>query len=168
MPANDTSSKPRQSRWPAAGYVMVGVPAIAVIASFVTLGLAMHERDTTFPATFNWEGEPFDRDVERTTRAQTLNVRANLDIAGENGRCGGTLAMAGALPDRVHLHLTHATQSKLDQSLVLQRQGDRYVGDCVAPADGHWYVTLSDAAETWRVRREFDGALGVVTLQIDP
>jgi uncharacterized protein len=168
QPADVSPFTVRKARWPAAAYVMVGVPALAVIASFVTLGLAIHGRDTTFPATFNWEGTPFDRDVERTARAQALGVHATLALEADGGRCTGTLAIDGALPAALHVQLTHATRSQLDQSLVLTRRGDRYSGACAAPVDGHWYVSVSDPAETWRVRREFDGALGVVDLRSDP
>jgi hypothetical protein len=168
QPTDVSSGTVRKHRWPAAAYVMVGVPAVAVIASFVTLGLAINGRDATFPASFNWEGTPFDRDVERTARARALGVRATLALEAVADRCAGTLALNGALPAALHVQLTHSTRSALDQSLVLTRQGDRYSGDCAAPTEGHWYISVSDPAETWRVRREFDGALGVIELRGDP
>ena len=55
------------------------------------------------------------------------------------------------MPPTLFLTISHPTRAGLDQSRVLQRNGDTYSGEVRLPAAGHWLVLVEDESRTWRV-----------------
>lgn len=156
------------NRLPPAAWVMIGIPAVAVIASFITLGLALNEREPTLPNNFNWEGAPLERDIARAARAGEIGARAILDLSAQGGRCSVAFSANTVPPDVLVVQLTHATNPDLDRTWALRPASDGYTAACEPVPAGHWYVTLSDGAESWRIRQEVTGTLGSITLTAAP
>jgi hypothetical protein len=158
------NSNSPSTRLPAAAIVMIAVPTAAVIASFVTLGLALSGREPTLPDNFNFEGAPLERDIARAARAAEIGVRATLDLAATGGSCRASFAADAAPPDALVVQLTHATIPELDRTIALRPAERGYAGHCDQLPPGRWYVTLSDTANSWRIRQEVSGSLERIDL----
>jgi len=162
-PIEHDQAKPR-SGLPAAGYVMILIPLAAVIASFVSYWLAARGQDAALPSSFPAEGPVLERALAQTARAAELRISAQLDLSGVAGERHVQLAIGEEPPTEVRVALTHATQSNLDRVLTLVRHQGAYVSLCEPLPPGHWYVTMSDAADSWRLRTDATGKLDAVEL----
>ncbi len=151
-------------RLPGAALVVIGVLSAAIIASFITMALALSGSESPLPEPFHWEGERLDRDFDLAARAAALEVTATLELSGRGGTCRAALRIAGAAPRELRVSLTHATRSTLDREYVLHHGPNGYESACEAVPDGAWYVTISDSARSWRVRELVRGSLDRLTL----
>lgn len=134
--------------------LMIGLPAVAVVASVASLALALESPDTELPEQYHWEGFQLDRDFSRSEQATQLGVQATLTGIAASGPCAVALTISGPPPERLQLMLAHATRADLDQRVQFQRTDDSgsYIGRCNAIPDGHWRIELTDAARSWSVR----------------
>jgi hypothetical protein len=137
------------------------IPSVAVIASFLTLTLAIVRPDGELPEQYHWEGFKLDRDFEQAKRAADLKVRAVLSRTSSDGVCRLNLSMDGSTPDRLSLTLTHATQPSLDRTLALARlaSSNEYESPCAPLPDAHWRVSLTDPKGAWSIRQNVSGGL---------
>ncbi|HPF28402.1 MAG: FixH family protein [Steroidobacteraceae bacterium] len=169
MPAHTPTdgSKPRRGL-PLAGWVMIIIPLTAVVASFVTYWLAARGGDAELPATFPAEGPALDRGVAQAARAAELGISARLDLSGAAGECQVELRLRDEAPGEIRVALTHATKPQLDRLMTLVRHENQYVSLCQPLPEGHWYVTMSDSADSWRLRTNATGSLNAVELVAAP
>ncbi len=135
--------------------VMLGILGIAVVASIAAGTFAALSADPELPAQYHWEGEQYDRDVDRAHHARELEVRGLLAIGA--GGCRISLSMRGAAPQALSLTLTHIVDPALDRRITLARRGSGYEAPCSALPPQRYHLTLTDAARSWSVRREIDG-----------
>ena len=150
----------------------VGLPAFAVVASVLTLFIAIGHGDAQLPEQYHWEGFQLDRDFSRGERAQALRVRSEIAGLNSNGACELRLHITGAsTPDNLALMLAHATQPVLDQRVTFRRlsvsEGKKdalYVGQCKGAREGNWRLELSDETNGWAIRTNIGGSLDHVTL----
>lgn len=133
-------------------WLLIALPLTAVIASFVTLGLAITSDDGVVEDDYYLRGKEINRVLARDQAAAThgLQGRVELDDAHHELLLRLTARAQVTIPDNVELKFLHATRSGIDQTLVLARQSD---GSYRAPlpelAQGHWNVQL--AAQDWRL-----------------
>jgi hypothetical protein len=148
--------------------VTVALPALAVIASFLTLAITLAHPDSELPEQYHWEGFQLDRDFSRAERASALGVRADLTHFSYGGACEITLTMNGAAPEVLELMLAHATRPALDQHLRLARTSPpeearagraSYATLCRTVAPAHWRLELMDGEHTWSVRESIRGSI---------
>ncbi len=135
--------------------VMLGILGIAVIASIAAGTFAALSADPELPAQYHWEGEQYDRDLDRAHHARVLEVHGVLAIGA--GGCRISLRMRGAGPQALSLTLTHVVDPALDRRITLERRGSDYEAPCSSLPPQRYHLTLTDAARTWSVRREIDG-----------
>lgn len=151
-------------------WLVIGLPAVAVVASFATLATTILHPESELPEQYHWEGFQLDRDFSRSERATQLGVRAEVVGLARGGTCTLILAIRGAAPERLRLMLAHATLPGRDSRVVLeltQRHDDgraAYSGDCSASEPGHWRIELSDAQATWSLREAVHGPLDRLSL----
>jgi uncharacterized protein len=139
-------------------WLVVGLPLLAVVASFVSYALAVTHGDKELPAAYHWEGTGLASDDARGAEAARLRLSASLQVDPVGERC--TLQLAGAAPAALRLDLTHPTNPAADRHVPLQRSGDgRYEAPCAALAPAHWWVQVSDADGHWLLRGRTQGAL---------
>jgi hypothetical protein len=150
-----------------------GLPAVAVIASVLTLGIAIRTSDGELPEQYHWEGFQLDRDFSRAARAAELKVRASLVGVGRSGPCELRLRMEGAAPDELLLMLAHGTRAELDRRIAFKRVPAEpgwsdgsvlYRGVCTALPEGHWRVELTDSVNGWAIRSSVRTSLETLTL----
>ncbi len=146
----------------------VALPAIAVVASFATLGLTLLHPESELPEQYHWEGFQLDRDFSRGMRAGKLGVSASVTGLREGGTCALRLSTHGQAPETLHLMLAHATMPSLDRKIEFRRQtteprGARYVGQCPAMPSANWRIELMDADGNWALRTTHRGELDGLT-----
>lgn len=136
-------------------WVVAGVLAFTVVASFLLLYVALQGREPELPAHYRWEGPGLDADLERADAARRAGARVTLDFStGDVLRVHVSFADRSQLPpDGLELRLTHATLPALDRSLRLTRDStpDGYVARVAPLAPGRWLVQVGDDAH-WQLR----------------
>jgi hypothetical protein len=150
-----------------------GLPAVAVVASVMSLLVAIRTPENELPEQYHWEGFQLDRDFSQAAKATALKVHATLSGFDAGGRCELALRVDGATPDALELLVAHATQPKLDQRVTFTRLAggaradtalERYSGACEPAPDSHWRVELVDAKNGWAVRQTVRGPLAGAAL----
>jgi hypothetical protein len=164
---------PIMSRFPRANPVLlltIGLPAIAVLASFATLAVTLSHPESELPEQYHWEGFQLDRDFTRGEHAGNLQVHATVAGLDRGGQCVLNLAMRDTPPQTLRMTIAHATLPARDSSLTFDKITDvdageaTYAARCSATDSGHWRVELSDAADTWSVRDSVHGTLSALSL----
>lgn len=143
--------------------LVVTLPLLAVLGSFVSLALAVTRGDSELPKDYHWEGGALDHDQQRQALAARLGLGAGISFDQAAQRC--TVVLHGAAPApapapaTLRLTLTHPTLASLDRHALLQRNGDHYAAPCSAPPDAHWWLELADDADGWLLRGRVHGDL---------
>jgi len=133
-------------------WLLIAFPFTAVIAGFVTLGLAVTSDDGLVEDDYYRRGKEINRVLARDQAAATrgLEGRAELDDARHQLLVRLTAREPAAIPDNVELKFLHATRAGIDRTLILPRQSDgTYQAPLPELAQGHWNVQL--AAQDWRL-----------------
>lgn len=145
-----------------------GLPAVAVVASVLSLVVALRTPESELPEQYHWEGFQLDRDFSRAARATARQAHATLSGFGASRRCELTLRIAGAAPETLELLVAHATRPALDQKVTFTRESrgvtegktlERYSGSCEPASDSHWRLELVDAKNGWAMRQTVRGPL---------
>lgn len=133
-------------------WLLIAIPASAVIAGFVTLALAIATDDGLVADDYYWQGRHINRVLSRDRAAATHTISADLSFDYRHGVVQAKLHAreSASLPASVRFALLHATRAGLDRTLELDRtpQGS-YYSRLPALAPGHWYLQLE--AEDWRL-----------------
>lgn len=144
------STAPGARRNPAL-WLVIGIPAIAVVASLVSVTLAYRGGDVPLPDRYHWEGSQLGADQARIEAAARRGIGADFAYDAGAGVC--RVLLRGATPATLQLDLAHATRSGLDQHVALQRAGDSWVGACAPLAPGNWWLQLTDGHDDWLLRQ---------------
>jgi len=135
-------------------WAMIVIPTAAVIASFVTLGLAMRGSDAELPKSYATEGQALDTDLALGEAARRLGIEASVDL-DSTGRVAVRLRSTASepLPARLSLTMTHVIDPDRDQKidLIATDPLGTYVGRVDADLSGRWLVQL-DHKNVWRLR----------------
>lgn len=133
-------------------WLVVILPLTSVVASFVSLALAIRSDDGLVDDDYYKRGMEINRvlDRDRAARAHGLESTLDLDAAQHELRLRLSARRPMIWPGNVKLKLMHATRAGLDQTVVLARAADgTYRMPLPALAPGHWDVQL--AAQDWRL-----------------
>ena len=161
MRANDAGTQPwYRERWP---WILMAGPAIVVVASLVTVWLAIRSDDGLVVDDYYKQGLAINRTLGRSDAAGRLGVTARLYLA--DGRIRVLLGAAGA-PAALTLRLVHPTRTGMDQNLDLAAvQPGEYEGRPQPLRPGRWHVVLEGAG--WRLAGDWMlPAVGVLKLGV--
>lgn len=136
-------------RWP---WILMAGPFLVVVASFVTIWLAVSTDDGLVTDDYYRKGLAINQTLKMSERAEALGLQAGVTIALDSI----SLRLSASAPEfvapaRVRLTVSHPTRAGLDQTQLLQLQNGRYAGKFKLPPDGHWVILLEDEAKVWRI-----------------
>jgi len=137
-------------------WLVIGLPAAAVVASFATLILSTRASDQQLPARYHWEGSAYDADQARVAMARRVGVTALLQYDPTQTQCRVTLS--GAAPDTLRVELAHPTDKARDRHLLLQRTASGYQTACEPLPAAHWWVEVADDSAGWLLRGRLRGS----------
>lgn len=144
----------QSSRSNPALWLMIIIPVTTVIASFVTLGLAIRGADAELPKFYATEGSALDTDLALLTTAKQLGVKASLDV-DQSGivRARVQSSSGESFPARLSLILTHVVDASRDQKIELvgTDEAGLYTADLDTALEGRWLIQL-DHESVWRLR----------------
>lgn len=135
-------------------WLVGGLPALAVIASFVTYLIAAHNPDTLVNAGYHKEGLAPIKDTSKEMQAAALHVAGELELV--NGMA--SIKLTGHLdpaPSTLELLLLHPTHSNQDQRILLAGRGDGYYSAPMLEGNAgkrQWILEPEDRA--WRLSGE--------------
>ena len=133
-------------------WLMLGLPASAVIAGITTVFIAAHEPDSLVVDEYYKDGLAINAVIERDRQAVEMGLGARLEFGNTGVRLymqSGTTLAEGPLT----LKLIHPARAEHDQELVLAPFGDNYYeASGMEPlAAVSWEVQVSDMGGKWRL-----------------
>lgn len=142
--------------WP---WILISVPATAVVAGIVTLWLAISSADGLVAEDYYKEGLAINRVIEREEAARRLGLTAR--VVPSVGRLEVRLAGAqAARPPALFVRLAHATRAGHDLRLRLEPAADgRYEAELPALPPGHWHLWIEDPQSSLRLAGAWTGAM---------
>lgn len=135
-------------RWP---WFLIAGPGIVIVASFVTLWLAIKSDDGLVADDYYKQGIAINRTLAQSEEARALGLAAHL--RWQDGRIELRLATRPGveLPARLRLTLAHPTRAGLDHVVNLTGRDGLYGGAVANLTQGHWQIILEDEAAHWRL-----------------
>jgi hypothetical protein len=132
-------------------WLLIALPATAVIGSMVSLYLAITTSDGLVVDDYYTRGKAINRDLARDRAALTHGLVARFDIDMAENRVSLTLESQDYVPPpEARLSFLHPTQPGHDQLIKLQQTGKgRYAAGIDELGRGKWYVQLE--ADDWRL-----------------
>ncbi len=144
-------SAPRWYRVPFV-WLLIALPATAVVVGFTMLGLAIHSDDGLVEDDYYRKGKEINRVLARDRAAAKHGLESTLtfDTARRELQVQLTAHRNVIFPEQIELRFLHATRANLDRNMVLARSADGvYRAPLLQLAPGHWNLQL--AAQDWRL-----------------
>ncbi len=134
--------------WP---WFLIALPGSVVIASFVTLYLAVTHADALVVDNYYQQGLAINRTLAHDRLALQRGYRADVMLNQE--RTLLRVKLTGAeLPPALRLRFIHPTKGGLDELVVAREiQPGLYEGRMQVATAIRWDIDLEDAARTWRI-----------------
>lgn len=145
-------------------WLIAGLPAIAVVASFATYFIAAHEPDSLVKAGYRKEGMAVtEKPSEAEQRAAALGLLGHL--SAKEGRL--SLILKGNVdraPERLALNIVHPTLENQDIHILLARS-DRLVYIAQVPDVGHGkrILVLEPEDRSWRITGQWSAPFSGMT-----
>jgi len=135
--------------WP---WILMSGPAIVVMASFVTLYLAVAGADPLVVDNYYKEGLAINRTLERDRAALERDYRAIVTVSPAQTRVRIQLTGKGILPEELRLRFVHPTKAGRDLEVTArQTQPGWYEAAIELVAAARWDIQLEDPGEHWRL-----------------
>lgn len=140
--------------WP---WFLIALPTAVVIASFVTLNIAIKHADTPVHDDYSKEGFAIQHNTNADEIAAQQNIRAAIAIDASNHIAVTLHGDLRELPTLLTLHCIHALDARRDITLPLMRTNDNtYTGVLPDAVTGTWKIELRAPNAHWRLGGEVD------------
>jgi hypothetical protein len=132
-------------------WLLIAVPATAVIVGMVLLYFAITTNDGLVVDDYYTRGKAINLDLARDRAAQAHGLEARFDIDMARNRVTLVLKSQNYVPPReMKLSILHPTQPHHDQQIMLEQVGEvQYAADIGELGRGKWYLQLE--ADDWRL-----------------
>lgn len=139
-----------QEPWP---WILMSGPFIVVVASFVSAWIALSTTDGLVADDYYKEGLKAGETLARSDRARAQGIAAHVGLTAEAVKVRLTARVDAGFtqPPAIRITLSHPTRAGVDQTQLLARQGDYYVGSLHLPSSGHWLLLVEDESKSWRL-----------------
>ncbi|MDR0246792.1 MAG: FixH family protein [Burkholderiales bacterium] len=135
--------------WP---WAIIGALSFVVLASFVTLGIAIWSYDGLVAEDYYKKGLTINRVLEREERSATLGLRASLTVSPDDIAQVVLQSRVEAFkpPQTLRLWAVHPRFPDQDKEATLVYVKDGiYSGHFIAPTEGRWEIVLE--GDDWRL-----------------
>jgi hypothetical protein len=136
--------------WP---WFLISLPLSVVIASIVTINIAIKTNDGLVSDDYYKEGLAIHMDADSAAKARELGIAAGIAYDAETGAL--SLQLEQPLPDgdrQLTLTITHPTLPDQDQIVQLTAVDQtRFAGRIDPLAQANWKLALRPADKAWRV-----------------
>ncbi len=133
-------------------WLLMLMPATAVVAGFITLWLAITSFDGLVADDYYKQGLAINQTLARAAAAQERGLVGQVKFTADELSVVLGAKPGVDLPAKLLVTLAHPTKGGLDQQLVLERQDGVYRGRMQAAlASAHWKVLLEDESRSWRL-----------------
>lgn len=137
--------------WP---WFLISLPMSAVIASMITINLAITDVDGLVKDDHYKQGLAINQDKARKHMAENLGVQAQTIVDINTGTIKTILndAAIGNL-DKLQVNMIHPTRVNNDMSIILDRMDtNTYTGKfSMSVKPGYWWVRLSPENDSWYI-----------------
>ena len=134
-------------------WFLISIPLASVLAGINMIYLATTTDDGLVVDDYYKQGLAINQRLERDQHAAELGLSASLSIeqTGDLIRLSLNKGQLTEYPEKLTLHLQHATQAEQDQLLqLIPAPGGQYIGYLKAPIkEGIWHIVLS--TNEWRL-----------------
>ncbi|MFC4486802.1 FixH family protein [Tepidiphilus baoligensis] len=137
-----------RQKWP---WLLMLPPAVAVVAGFATLWIAIATWDGLVTDDYYKEGLAIRQTLDRSLKAGELGLVAYVGMDAERLWLRFDEERAKARPPFLVVTLTHPTRSGMDQVVRLVRDQGRYVAPIQPINAGRWLVQIEDESREWRL-----------------
>lgn len=151
MTAQTSPLKPwYREPWP---WILMAGPFIVVVAAVFTAWLAISTSDGLVTDDYYRKGLSVSETLTESAKAHELGVTAGVSLVegAVRVRLNSRSATGFSPPPAIRFTLSHPTRAGVDQTQLLSRHGDAYVGKVNLPSSGHWLVLVEDEAKSWRL-----------------
>lgn len=151
---NTMTTPPRhwtREPWP---WILMGLPASAVVAGSVTLWLALQTNNSLVVDDYYKEGKAINQRIARDELAAHLGLSAGLTLA--DGRV--SVRLTGGLvqlPAALGLRFVHLADARHDAVAIVHADGSGGLSGAVAAmAPGHYRIHIEPPEADWRLVSE--------------
>lgn len=148
-PREDTKPWYKQF-WP---WFLISLPLSVVIASMITINLAITTSDGLVSDDYYKEGLAIKKFADKSQLAQELGLNGAMDYDSDTGAV--SLALDGDLspyPGILQLEVIHPTLPNQDQATSMTFTGaNRYVGRVDLLIPGNWHIRITSPDDAWRI-----------------
>ena len=138
-----------KERWT---WLLMIMPATAIVAGFITLWLAIKSFDGLVADDYYKQGLAINQTLARANVAQERGLVAQVKLTSED--IGVVLGSKSGkdLPEKLVVTLAHPTKGGLDQQITLELRNGVFRGNLRAPlVSARWKVLLEDESRNWRL-----------------
>ncbi len=139
--------------WP---WFLIALPTAVVIASFVTLNIAIQNADSPVHDDYSKEGFAIQHNDRADATAAQQHIRAAIAVGEDNSIAVELRGELSELPPLLTLQCIHAFDARRDITVALARSGDRYTGVLPDTAYGKWRIEVRPPNSAWRLSGKVD------------
>ena len=133
--------------WP--GF-LIALPGSVVIASIITIIIAVKSADSVVTDEYYKEGLGINRNLDRQEQAEKINARASLQF--NQGQLRLQLSTDSNSTEKLLLRFVHPTLADLDQQVMLAMVSKGVYQASIKPLrKGPWNVILLSVSADWEV-----------------
>ncbi|MCG2635213.1 MAG: FixH family protein [Gammaproteobacteria bacterium] len=150
--------------WP---WFLIALPASAVVAGLVTLGIALQNPPDLVADDYYRAGLAVNRDQAKEAAAAALGVSAKVRLQPRFGLA--IVDLPGRQPGRVAIAFRHHLEARLDRVFWLEpgQDGVYRAAEPVEVPPGRWDVTLEPESGAWRLHDRLE-LPGVALFKLSP
>jgi hypothetical protein len=148
-PREDTEPWYKQF-WP---WFLISLPLSVVIASIVTINIAIESNDGLVSDDYYKEGLGIHKDADSAAKAEALGIAGNIRFDAETGAITLGLDKPLSTGDRqLTLEVVHPTMPNQDQTIQLTASGEgQFVGRLQPLNPANWKLALRPDDQSWRI-----------------
>ena len=136
--------------WP---WFLIALPASAVVAGFITLYIAISNRDSLVVDDYYKQGLAINQRLKEQQVAKALNLTAHASLDPISHRLTLVLTASHEIDEpTLKLSMVHATQADQDQIILLKRQATNTYTASLNVKPGKWHMILAPVDEHWIIK----------------